>query len=421
MIKEKIQVSINSEIGELENVIIHTPGPEVENMTPENAARALYSDILNLSVALPEYNEFKQVLQLFAGVYDVKELLVEVLANEKVKTSIISRICKSEAVDDICKVISAYDNVTLAAQLIEGVEMKKDTLTKFLDNERFSLHPLPNFFFTRDASFSMRDKVMISHMASKVRERESIIMEAIFDYHPGFATHTVNPVKLHDKSGKATIEGGDILIAREDIFIAGISGRTTSQGIDAVLEYLKTIPGTKHLILQELPYQPESFIHLDMVFTFLDKDKCMIFEPLIMQSSRHLTIHIIIEEKKVAQIREEINIPDALKKLGIDLEPIVCGKPEDIYIMEREQWQSGANFFAIAPGKVIGYGRNIHTMENLHRHGFEIIKAKDIIKKKVDIHTYDKFVVTIEGDELSRGGGGARCMTMPISRKAVNW
>lgn len=418
---DKIQININSEIGELEQVIIHTPGAEVENMTPENAARALYSDILNLSVALPEYNEFKLILQMFSDVYDVKELLVDVLKDEKVKMSIISRICKSEAVDDVCKIISDYSHEKLATQLIEGVEMKKDTLTKYLDNERFSLHPLPNFFFTRDASFSLKDKVMISQMASKVRERESLIMEAIFDYHPRFSTQTVNPVKIFDKSGKASIEGGDVIIAREDIFLSGISARTTSQGIDALLEYMKTLPGTKHLILQELPYQPESFIHLDMVFTFLDRDKCMIFEPLIMHSSRHLTLHIIIEGNKVAQINEEKNIPAALRQLGMDVEPIVCGKPDDIYIMEREQWQSGANFFALAPGKVIGYGRNVHTMENLHRHGFEIIKAKDILKKKVDIHAYDKFVVTIAGDELSRGGGGARCMTMPLSRKAINW
>lgn len=419
--QEKLSIDIRSEIGSLEKVIIHTPGAEVENMTPENAARALYSDILNLSVALPEYNEFKEILGMFSEVYDVKDLLVDILKTDKVKTSIVSRICKSEAVEDICKIISAFSDEMLAAQLIEGVEMRKDTLTKYLDNERFSLHPLPNFFFTRDAAFGLRDKVIISQMASKVRERESIIMEAIFDYHPKFATQTVNPVKTWDRSGKASIEGGDVIIAREDVFLSGISARTTSQGIDALLEYLKTLPGTKHLILQELPYQPESFIHLDMVFTFLDRDKCMIFEPLIMSSSRHLTIHIIVEDNKVASISEENNILEALKKIGIDLEPVVCGKEDDIYIMEREQWQSGANFFALAPGKVIGYGRNVHTMENLNRHGFEIIKARDILKNKIDIQSYDKFVVTIEGDELSRGGGGARCMTMPLKRKEVNW
>ncbi|MDD4373852.1 MAG: arginine deiminase family protein [Bacteroidales bacterium] len=418
---EKINVNIQSEIGELEAVIIHTPGPEVENMTPENAARALYSDILNLSVALPEYNEFKAVLEKVARVFDVKDLLKDILRNEKVKASLISRICRHESTQEACSLIGDLTDEDLASQLIEGVEMRKDTLTKYLDNERYSLHPLPNFFFTRDASFSMNDKVMISQMASKVRERETLIMEAIFDYHPVFSTQTVNPVRRFDKSNNGTIEGGDVLIARDDIYLSGISGRTTSQGIDALLEYLKTKPGTKHLILQELPYQPESFIHLDMVFTFLDKDKCMIFEPLIMHSSRHLTIHIIIEDNKVLQIREEKNMLDALKKLGMDLEPVLCGGKRDTYIMEREQWQSGANFFAIAPGKVIGYGRNTYTMEALNQHGYEIIKAKDVIRNKIDLANYSKFVITIEGDELSRGGGGARCMTMPISRKAVDW
>ena len=416
---EKIQ--INSEIGELESVIIHTPGAEVENMTPENASRALYSDILNLSVALPEYNEFKQILHKVAKVYDVKDLLQDILVNEKVRANLLNKVCKLEDLDDICKIISGLDNVQLASQLIEGVEMQKDTLTKYLDNERFSVHPLPNFFFTRDASFSLNDKVIISKMANRVREREALIMEAIFDYHPSFSTQTVNPVKLFDKSGKASIEGGDVLIAREDVILCGVSGRTTSQGIYALLEYLKTKPGKKHLILQELPYQPESFIHLDMVFTFLDVDKCMIFEPLILHSSRHLTIHITMEENTVLEIKEEKNILEALKSLGIDLEPVGCGGHSDNFIQEREQWQSGANFFAIAPGKVIGYGRNTNTMHELHKHGFEIIKARDILKEKVDLAAYQKYVITIEGDELSRGGGGARCMTMPIRRKSVNW
>ncbi|MBZ0242179.1 MAG: arginine deiminase, partial [Bacteroidales bacterium] len=100
---------------------------------------------------------------------------------------------------------------------------------------------------------------------------------------------------------------------------------------------------------------------------------------------------------------------------------VLCGGSKDIFIMEREQWQSGANFFAIAPGKVIGYGRNTYTMNELNHHGFEIFKAKDVLKNKVNLDNYDKYVITIEGDELSRGGGGARCMTMPIRRKAVDW
>jgi arginine deiminase len=175
MANNSIEININSEIGQLETVIIHTPGIEVENMTPENAARALYSDILNLSVALPEYTEFKGILKKFSQVFEIKDLLVDILNNEKVKTSLISRICKHEEVDDVCKILSDIPVDEIARQLIEGVEMRKDTLTKYLDNERFSLHPLPNFFFTRDASFSMNNHVMISKMASSVRDRESLI------------------------------------------------------------------------------------------------------------------------------------------------------------------------------------------------------------------------------------------------------
>ncbi len=146
MSEDKINVNVQSEIGELEAVIIHTPGPEVENMTPENAARALYSDILNLSVALPEYNEFKAILEKVAKVFDVKDLLNDILGIDKVRNSLASQICSQETADDACALIENLSNEELARQLIEGVEMRKNTLTKYLDDERFSLHPLPNFF-----------------------------------------------------------------------------------------------------------------------------------------------------------------------------------------------------------------------------------------------------------------------------------
>ncbi len=158
-----------------------------------------------------------------------------------------------------------------------------------------------------------------------------------------------------------------------------------------------------------------------MVFTFLDKDKCMIFEPLILNSRRFLCIHIHIENGKVVSIKEEKNILSALSGLGMDLDPISCGGRSDLYVQEREQWHSGANFFALSPGKVIGYDRNTHTLNEMNKFGFEILNATDVINDKVDVHSYEKCVITIKGSELSRGGGGARCMTMPVARKKVDW
>ena len=107
-----------------------------------------------------------------------------------------------------------------------------------------------------------------------------------------------------------------------------------------------------------------------------------------------------------------------LKKLGIDLEPVFCGGEDRTY-MEREQWHSGANFFALKPGHVIGYEKNSRTVEAMNKAGFEIIKAEDVISGEKDTSVYKKVMITIQGNELSRGGGGARCMTMPINRDHI--
>ena len=418
---DKLAIKVNSEIGKLNGVVIHTPGAEVENMTPENAERALYSDILNLSVALPEYNQFLGVLQKHTRVFEVKNLLQDILQDKETRHYLLDKLCPRDhhrsLSGEACNKLKELSPKKVASLLIEGIPMEKNNLTRFLDDERYCLHPLPNFFFTRDASFSMNDKVMISKMANAVRDREALIMEAIFQKHPTFQAGTVDPVSQFDLTGKGTIEGGDVLIAREDIVVMGTGLRTSTQGVDSMIEYLKTKPGVKHLLIQELPLSPESFIHLDMTFTFLDRDKCMIYEPLILGSNKHLTIHITIDGKKVSLIREEKNLLLSLKALGMDLEPVFCGGSTDQYVMEREQWQSGANFFALEPGKVIGYERNVRTIEAMYQAGFEIVPAADIVSGKARLEDHKKLVVTIKGNELSRGGGGARCMTMPVSRE----
>ena len=419
---QKIGVDVSSEIGELEAVVIHTPGNEVENMTPQNAERALYSDILNLSIAKKEYSQLSDVLRKFAKVYEIKDLLDEVLSNERVKATLVDKICNNEGFHDIRDYLISRPPSELARMLIEGVILKKDTLTRFLSKDRYSLPPLHNFFFTRDSAVSIFDQVMITKMANKVRERESLIMEAIFDYGNMFSTKTFNPYQDSNYNNSIMIEGGDVLVAREDIILIGYGARTSTQGLDYILVKLKGLKEKKiHVIVHEIPIHPESFIHLDMVFTLLDKGDCMVYEPVVFRTNKYQTVHITIENGTVSCIKEEKNMVEVLRNLGMDLNPIVCGGTRDPWIQEREQWHSGANFFSIAPGKVIGYERNVYTMEEMNKNGYEIIKAADILSNKVDHTKIAKFVIALEGSELPRGGGGARCMTMPVKRKAVKW
>ena len=425
-----VEVNVQSEIGKLNGVILHTPGEEVENMTPENAERALYSDILNLSIARKEYKQLSEVLGKITKTYQVKDLLTNILKDDAIKLEVLNRIEKIEPfIAEVTPKGSIKDQLLdedaedLARLLIEGVEMKRDTLTKFLNKDWYDLRPLHNFFFTRDASMSMYNEVLIGRMANAVRDREAIIMQSIFDFTPGFNTKTLNLATTPDPLRKLTIEGGDVQIARDDILVIGNGTRTSTRAIDALMYNFinRNEDKVQHILVQELPHSPESFIHLDMVFTFLDKNKCMVYEPLIMSPGNYQTVHIKIQHGKLISIRREKTLLHALKKLGMDLEPVYCGGEDETWNMEREQWHSGANFFCVAPGKVLGYARNNYNVEAMNNDGFEIIRANDVISNKVDLNKYEKYMITIEGSELPRGGGGARCMTMPINRDAVEW
>ena len=410
-----ISVNVSSEIGKLQHVLVHTPGPEIENMTPEDAHLYLFSDILNLQVAQKEYNYFKRVLQKVAQVHEISDLLTDILQDNRVKNSLVDRICKAEDRLVVAEYLKSLPADALSRQLIEGVKM--DSIATF-KNEKYLLRPLPNLFFMRDASFTMFDNIMISNMASTVRARECMILETIYSMHPIFETKVVKPTLEYDVHGIGTVEGGDVQIIRNDVVICGLGARTNMHGVESLVEHLKTKPGVKHLIFQELPHTPESFIHLDMVFTMLDVDKCMVYDPVIMNSS-FKTFHITIDGQKAVG-KEEANLVDSLNGIGFDLEPVYCGGGDDD-LAAREQWHSGCNFFCLEPGKFIGYGRNKYTLEALNDAGFNIVTAADIVNNRISLDRLRKCIVAFEGNELSRGGGGARCMTMPVQRMSVDW
>ncbi|MBR6438823.1 MAG: arginine deiminase [Bacteroidales bacterium] len=407
-----VKPCVESEIGKLEYVILHAPGKEIEHMTPENAHKFLFSDILNYREALENYKDFEGSLKKVANVLYFKDLLVDVLKNAEVRENLISRICEREQLSYLAELFSDFDEETLATVLIEGYD--NNSL-----KERYIFPPIPNLFFMRDASFTMYNNVMISKMATDVRDRETMILEAIFNNSSIIDVKAINPVNRYSNNGMGSVEGGDVEIARHDIILSGCGARTSKEGVQALLDHLRSLGGVRHLITQQLPLEPDSFIHLDMVFTFLDKDRCMAYKPVIMNEN-FKTVHYEVNGYEYTKVKEEKNLIEALDDLGMHLEPIFCGGGDD-YFGPREQWHSGANFFCFAPGKVLGYARNYNTIEALNKNGFEVLKAADVASGKLNPNDYKRCVVAFEGNELSRGGGGARCMTMPLLRQQVQW
>ncbi len=418
MNSKKLKIKIKSEVGKLEGVILHKPGHEIENLTPQNAKRALYSDILNLSVAAEEYAQLSGTLEKITKVYYLRDLLKDILENQDTKNNLIYKITKNCSYPEIKSFLIEQEPNKLASLLIEGVPLPHNSLTNYLSKDIYALKPLHNFFYMRDAATSILDSVLINRMANEVRRRESSIMEAVFEKHPKLITRTYNPENSRLFSDNIIIEGGDILVARKNLLLIGMGTRTSSQGIDYIAKKVESKEFPRNIIIQELPHSPESFIHLDMIFTFLDIDKCMIYKPVLF-SKKYSTIRMIVDNGKIKTITEEDNIIDALKNAKMPVKPILCGG-KNHQNQEREQWHSGANFFAFAPGKIIGYQRNVHTIEELNKNGFDVVSAKEVISEKKDLNKFKKVVVTIHGAELSRGGGGARCMTMPLTRKKID-
>ena len=418
MTNQKTVLNVQSETGKLEAVLLHYPGAEVENMTPKNAQRALYSDILNLSIAQKEYEQLYGVLNKYSKVFEIRVLLTNLLKDSIQKEVLLRKICMSENVMSYFDYLVQLPAKDLTRVLIEGLPAKIDSLTEFLKDDFYALLPLYNFYFTRDACVTIGNNLLVCNMANNVRARESIIVNAIFSNTSLFETSIINAGNfVGDGSLPMNIEGGDVLIVNKDVMIIGNGSRTSSQAIDILIANLcKNQSGRKHIIVQQLPYSPESFIHLDMVFTLLDTNTAMVYKPLILENNTYKTVHIQIDNGKVSKISTVTNIPSALKKLGIDIESIVCGGNADEWDQEREQWHSGANFLSIAPGKIMSYARNVHTLEELDKNGFEITSAWDVINDKYDVAASKKCVITIDGSELPRGGGGARCMTMPLRR-----
>jgi arginine deiminase len=406
-----MKVDVTSEIGRLKAVLVHTPGPELFAVTPRTREDFLYDDIIEADTARREHQRFIAILERFTKVYQVRDLLEDVLQQPAVRDLLIRETMDIVPSEPLARKIAEMEPSELTSMLIEGKEESPGLLSKALNESGYELPPLPNLFFTRDSCIPVGGHVLIGSMRYGIRWPEELIMKSIFMHHSDFESRGLLYDGSVERRHHYTIEGGDVHPLREDLVVIGFSERSSPAAIDGLASLLFEKTKVTDVIIVVMP-EHKTAIHLDMIFTQIDREVCIVYPPHFIGPERLRVLHW---RKGDDHLREPATFFDALKSVNLPLEPARCGG-EKRSLQDREQWASGCNFAAMEPGVVLSYARNEATLRELEGLGYNILPAVAFLTGEARIKKDDRVVITFQGSELVRGGGGPRCMTCPVQR-----
>jgi len=401
-------INVRSEIKPLKKVLLHRPGKELLNLTPDTLGRLLFDDIPFLKVAQQEHDAFAKILRdNGVEVVYLEDLAAETISQcpdlkQKFLEQFITEggVLVPEYREALLKLFNSYkDNKELILKTMEGVkygelELNSDSLnSKLNDDSELILDPMPNLYFTRDPFASIGKGVSLNRMYSVTRNRETIYSDYIFKHHNDYKGKVPY---FYERDNQFHIEGGDILNLNDKVLAIGISQRTQAAAIDQIAKNVfASADSTIETVLAFKIPETRAFMHLDTVFTQIDYDKFTI-HPNIMGP---LEVYELTKDGDKIKIKLLTDTLKAIleKYLGVpDVKLIKCGG-EDRIAAEREQWNDGSNTLCIAPGVIIVYERNDVTNELLKRAGLKVLEMPSA--------------------ELSRGRGGPRCMSMPLERE----
>jgi arginine deiminase len=404
---------VDSEVGRLKQAIVHRPGLELSRLTPDNVDELLFDDVMWADRAREEHDAF--AAQLAAEgvlVHEFATLLAEALdapgAREFLQDRLTTATRFGPALDGPLDELVASTPAPLLAELLIGGVLKSDVasllqgpslLMDYLEPGDFLLRPLPNHLFQRDNSAWVYDGVSINPMAKRARQRETLNSRVVYNFHPMFTGTQMrflygNDSQAHDS---ATVEGGDITVIGNRSVMIGMGERSTPQGVEILARSLFRAGSVDTVIVVELP-KARAFMHLDTVMTMIDRDAFCVY-PFLPAELRSFTLRAVGDggDFKIEENFELFSV--VADALGLtDLR--ILQTPIDKMGAQREQWDDGNNFLAVAPGVILGYERNVATNRYLADEGIRVIP--------------------VVGEELGRGRGGPRCMTCPIEREAVS-
>src|SRR5690606_24384729 len=302
-------VNVTSEIGRLRSVLVHTPGPELLAVTPDTREDYLYDDIIDADAANREHRRFLTVVERFASVLQVRDLLVDILETPEVRDFVVRETMNIVPSEPLERELLELPIPRLVDRLIQGREEPQGPLARTLNECSYALPPLPNLFFTRDSAMCIGRHVLIGSMRYSVRWTEELLMKVLFGSHPALANSGVLYDGSVERRHNYTLEGGDVHPIRSDTVMIGFSEHSSPSAIDTLTELLFRETTIEHVIIVVMPKE-NTAIHLDMIFTQVDHGHAVVFPPHFVGSER---LSVLYWKKGQSKLREMPSVFRALE------------------------------------------------------------------------------------------------------------